>query len=510
MADGLSIENTTGQDVDVTIPSAGAGTPGLGLSDLIGSTIEAQETGPALAGTTNRTLSGIGVNTTLEDGGNAQLDPITFTNNNNSAESFTFTPSSAGATYGQLVDAINARDDLSATVGNNELTITNTSGDTYSVSIGGSTGTATAALDGLTSIAPATVVTGSSQLENGGNALLGDIEFSNGNETFTFTPTATSTYDDLVTFINDNVTDVTASIGANGLVIENSSTREFTVTQENSGGTAQAALAGLTTIPASSPMSANELLFESGTSPQSIAITTDQGTAVFEADANTTVADLVDYVNQEVSNVSASFINGEFSLSGSGDFTIEGLNTSVLNTSEGSIDGYNAGNTITLDALGTDTFSSTFSGTLSIGGQDVTVNADNGASLIQQLTDGLGSDYDVGVNEDEQIEITYTGSTTGTLDIAASSALGALFLNDSSLNGDATLTGTMTVGQTVNNSQLIDQFNDLLSQIDAANADASYKGINLLNGSDLTVNFNEDRTSSIELSGVTFDAEEYN
>jgi hypothetical protein len=50
------------------------------------------------------------------------------------------------------------------------------------------------------------------------------------------------------------------------------------------------------------------------------------------------------------------------------------------------------------------------------------------------------------------------------------------------------------------------QFNALLSQMDQLVQDSSYKGINLLKGDSLTVNFNESRTSSIELKGVTFDS----
>ena len=50
------------------------------------------------------------------------------------------------------------------------------------------------------------------------------------------------------------------------------------------------------------------------------------------------------------------------------------------------------------------------------------------------------------------------------------------------------------------------QFNDVMDQIDQLVQDTSYKGINLLNGDDLTVNFNENRTSSMELKGVTFNS----
>ena len=48
-------------------------------------------------------------------------------------------------------------------------------------------------------------------------------------------------------------------------------------------------------------------------------------------------------------------------------------------------------------------------------------------------------------------------------------------------------------------------YNNILSQIDALSGDASYNGINLLNGDNLKVVFNETGTSSLTITGVTFD-----
>lgn len=50
------------------------------------------------------------------------------------------------------------------------------------------------------------------------------------------------------------------------------------------------------------------------------------------------------------------------------------------------------------------------------------------------------------------------------------------------------------------------QFDGVLKQIDELVQDTSYKGINLLKGDNLTVVFNESRTSTLELKGVTFDS----
>ena len=51
-------------------------------------------------------------------------------------------------------------------------------------------------------------------------------------------------------------------------------------------------------------------------------------------------------------------------------------------------------------------------------------------------------------------------------------------------------------------NKYVEQFNQVLSQIDSLAKDAGYKGINLLQENDLKVIFNEDRSSSIEIKGV--------
>ena len=51
------------------------------------------------------------------------------------------------------------------------------------------------------------------------------------------------------------------------------------------------------------------------------------------------------------------------------------------------------------------------------------------------------------------------------------------------------------------------QFNDIREQITQLAGDASYKGINLLNKDELTVTFNESRTSHIVIKGVEADAD---
>ena len=54
------------------------------------------------------------------------------------------------------------------------------------------------------------------------------------------------------------------------------------------------------------------------------------------------------------------------------------------------------------------------------------------------------------------------------------------------------------------------QYNEILKQIDQLAKDSGYKGVNLLQGENLTVNFNEDRSSSLQVLGKDADVEGLN
>lgn len=60
-------------------------------------------------------------------------------------------------------------------------------------------------------------------------------------------------------------------------------------------------------------------------------------------------------------------------------------------------------------------------------------------------------------------------------------------------------------GVPVDRVQLEADFNAIRTQIDQLIQDTGYRGTNLLNGDSLTVQFNEDNSSSITVSGVSFD-----
>jgi flagellin-like hook-associated protein FlgL len=66
--------------------------------------------------------------------------------------------------------------------------------------------------------------------------------------------------------------------------------------------------------------------------------------------------------------------------------------------------------------------------------------------------------------------------------------------------------GTTTGAENTTRTSLASQFDDLRTQIDQLAADSGYNGVNLLNGDDLTVKFNETGTSTLSISGVKYDS----
>jgi flagellin-like hook-associated protein FlgL len=100
--------------------------------------------------------------------------------------------------------------------------------------------------------------------------------------------------------------------------------------------------------------------------------------------------------------------------------------------------------------------------------------------------------------------------TISTTNDAASSTIGAI-------TGTASDTGNAFNGLTIsgpvqdqtallNRSNLVAQYNNILDQINTTSQDASFNGINLLNGDQLKLTFNETGTSTLKIQGVTFNS----
>ena len=151
------------------------------------------------------------------------------------------------------------------------------------------------------------------------------------------------------------------------------------------------------------------------------------------------------------------------------------------------------------------------------------VNASGVATA--SITDDGRLDLKANGNSEMELELTHNDATDSTTqDGATGTSLAAMFGFGSSadVNGDGGSVGgaggtditfadgssagaddvftvvTQATSSDADNSELVSQFNEIMDQIDQLARDASYDGMNLINGtgSDLTVAFNEHRDSN--------------
>ncbi len=122
---------------------------------------------------------------------------------------------------------------------------------------------------------------------------------------------------------------------------------------------------------------------------------------------------------------------------------------------------------------------------------------------LDQLNAALGpNNLSAGLDANNKLVIT-------TLNDAASKTIGAVTYTNS---GGGTVTfGAVNppiadVNSQVTRANLVAQYNNIIAQITTTSQDASFNGINLLNGDDLKLTFNETGKSTLNIRGVTYDA----
>jgi flagellin len=147
-------------------------------------------------------------------------------------------------------------------------------------------------------------------------------------------------------------------------------------------------------------------------------------------------------------------------------------------------------------------------GTLTVGvGSDpnnvLTFGTGNGQiSTLTGLNAALAAFTDITGSTDSTRHINFAPTSSDNVTIGGTgSIVSALGLTA----GTTTPTATV-VSPNATRTNLQGQFNALLSQIDQLAKDSSYNGVNLLNGDNLKVTFNENGTSSLTISGVKFDS----
>ena len=149
------------------------------------------------------------------------------------------------------------------------------------------------------------------------------------------------------------------------------------------------------------------------------------------------------------------------------------------------------------------------------GSSTLTVAVNGGSNQVITFGNGGGQVHDLaGLNTALGGLTGVTAGVTGNaLSFAVASSATA---NSLTLTGSTGVTTALGVTNATSNgvasvstpdatrTSLQSDYNNVLTQIDALAADSSYNGINLLNGDSLKVVFNEKGTSSLTISGVTY------
>jgi flagellin-like hook-associated protein FlgL len=136
-------------------------------------------------------------------------------------------------------------------------------------------------------------------------------------------------------------------------------------------------------------------------------------------------------------------------------------------------------------------------------GGGVATNFTFGASTtLAQLNTALAANnLSASLDSTNKLVITTTND-------AASSTIGAITIGGTSgtLTLGAGTTPTADAASQTIRSSLVKQYNDIITQITTTSQDASFNGINLLNGDNLKLTFNETGKSTLTIQGVVFDA----
>ena len=108
--------------------------------------------------------------------------------------------------------------------------------------------------------------------------------------------------------------------------------------------------------------------------------------------------------------------------------------------------------------------------------------------------------------------LTFTSTNDSAGQVITNSGTAPTAAGTVDISGGAAITG-LTVTAAVADpasqairSSLVKQYNDIITQITTTSQDSSFNGINLLNGDNLKLTFNETGKSTLNISGVTFNA----
>ncbi|MDP3691073.1 flagellin [Bradyrhizobium sp.] len=499
---GATVDNLLGGSASNAVV---AGTSALATIDLTGTAAtNAVSTGTSalatidLTGTpaTNAAVTGsVDLTAGLADGGS----DITFDINGETVTLTTGTGTGGGGNFSlsDIVSAINGTANVGVTAsddgaGHLVLTSTGTAGAADAIV---TSGTAAAGLG----IADATV--------NGSAAVpLADVTFQINSQTVTLAGGSSYTANQIRDAINTQV-GTSASVAA---TIDGTGNLVLTST-----GTAGAA----------------DAIVTSGTAAAGLGV----ADATVNGSAAAPLADLTFQINSQTvtlaggssytANQIRDAINTQVGTSASVAATIDGSGNLVLTSTgtAGASDAVTVGtfSSGTATQLGFAGATATGNGSDSSGGlAGLTLNiAATGSGTATAITFGTGTGQVRSLNDLNSAlagnNLQATLSSTGVLSItttndAASATIGAITGTAAGVgqpfNGLTAAAPVRDAAAQLVRSNLVAQYNNILDQITTTSQDASFNGVNLLNGDQLKLTFNEKGTSTLNIQGVQFNA----
>jgi flagellin len=277
-----------------------------------------------------------------------------------------------------------------------------------------------------------------------------------------------------------------SSTASTGTAIKNDATTPGTITT----ATVLSGTSGSSSNDLATGITATDTLVVNGTTFTFTAGSSSSGTSIGIGDTLAHLLSAIDAVAGGTSSVSAG---GAVTVgAGSKGLTLSGTALSKLGLSQVG-DGLD-GQTLTVAATG--------------GGTKTAITFGTGAGQVSSLNDLnsqlAANNLQASIDSSGKINIVTTND-------AASATIGAI-------TGSAALTGGAFFGTTAPvaaapvgdpNSQasrasLVSQYNNVLAQINTTAQDASFNGVNLLNGDTLKLTFNETGKSTLSITGVTF------
>ncbi|WP_024517940.1 flagellar protein [Bradyrhizobium sp. Tv2a-2] len=296
-----------------------------------------------------------------------------------------------------------------------------------------------------------------------------------------------------------NVTSATVT-GATSTNLLNFAQGQLTgaAVKNDNTGTA-AAITGSTLLSGTAGTGSNDLatglttadsLVVNGVTFGFVAGTSSSGTSIGIGD---TVAHLLSTVDA-AAGVTSSISGGAITFSAAGStsgVTIGGSAAALTDLGFTATGNGLEGETLSIAATGGGTATAITFGVLS--GQVATLNQLNTALAANNLQATVDSSGHINISTTNDAASSTIGAITGTA-TAASQAF----------NG---LTAAASVADPNSQSQragLVAQYNNVLSQINSTAQDASFNGVNLLNGDTLKLVFDETGKSTLSITGVTF------